>query len=201
MNSPRSNSPDLQAVQRYGTVAALLHWVIAVLIVTNFVIGWTFPHHVAPGQRFSPKPLLPLHMSIGLLVMLLSIARLAWRLHQAPPPLPAYMPAWERLLARCGHLAFYVLMIAMPFTGWLAISAHKVQKTELSLFNIIPWPHFPVFPLLAEGTVVRLHDLLVNVHRLLALWLLPAILALHVGAVLKHHLLDRDPILRRMLPY
>ena len=184
---------------RYGKVAALLHWTIAILIIVNVLIGWDFPDPL-PGQRFSPKPLLPLHVSLGLLVMILSIVRLGWRLSHRAPPMPGSMPRWERRAAHLAHLAFYGLMIGMPFTGWLVLSAHKVHKNSLSVFSVIPWPHFPGFTILPEDLVHTLHDLAVDVHALLSLWLFPAMLALHIGAVVKHHLVDKDPVLLRMMP-
>ncbi|PZU10993.1 cytochrome b [Sphingomonas sp.] len=182
---------------RYDRVAITLHWLIAVLILVNIGIGLGFPDPL-PGQRFSPKPLLPLHISIGISVLLLSLARLAWRLTHRPPPYRWPLPNREHLLARAGHWAFYGLMILMPLTGWMAISAHKVQKTPLRLFGL-HWPHFPVFPMLPAVLVDRLHDLLVIAHAFLTAWLMPALLALHVAAIAKHHLIDRKPLLGRML--
>lgn len=183
---------------RYGRIAMLLHWTIAALIIANVWIGWTFPEPL-PGQRFSPKPLLPLHVSFGLSVLILSFVRLGWRLSHRAPPLPETTPRWERAAAHATHIAFYALMIGMPLTGWMVLSAHKVHKTGLFLFGI-PWPHFPGFTMPPEETVKMLHDALVDVHAVLTLWLLPAMLALHIGAVIKHHLFDKDPILLRMMP-
>lgn len=183
---------------RYSRVAVALHWAIAALILTNLAIGLTFPSPL-PGERFSPKPLLPLHVSIGILVLLLSLFRLGWRIMHHPPPYRDSMPRWEHVLAQAGHWLFYILIIGMPLTGWMTISAHKVQKTPLKVFSL-PWPHFPIFPSLPTGQVERLHDLLAKEHGLLAVWLLPALLAIHVGAVIKHHLFDQRPVLQRMLP-
>jgi cytochrome b561 len=182
----------------YDRVAIALHWLIAALILTNLAIGLTFPAPL-PGQPYSPKPLLPLHVSIGILVLLLSLARLGWRIAHQPPAYEHPLPRWQYRLARAAHRIFYVLIILMPLTGWMTISAHKVQKTPLRLFGL-PWPHFPGFPALSAETVGRLHDGLVVVHSLLTEWLLPVMLALHVGAIVKHHLVDRKPVLQRMLP-
>jgi cytochrome b561 len=183
---------------RYDRVAITLHWLIAVLILANLAIGLTFSPPL-PGQFYSPKPLLPLHVSIGILVLLLSFARVGWRIAHRPPAYDHALPTWEYRLAKAAHWLFYVLIIAMPLTGWMTISAHKVHKTQLKLFGM-PWPHFPGFTVLPVETISRLHDNLVTVHSLLAEWLLPAMLALHLGAIVKHHLIDRKPVLQRMLP-
>ncbi|WP_169805625.1 cytochrome b [Novosphingobium rosa] len=185
--------------QSYTRVAIALHWLMAAIMLANVLIGWTFPE-ATPGMKFPPKPLLPLHVSLGLSALVLVICRILWRITHRPPPEAPGMARWEVMAAHLGHLALYGLMVLIPFSGWLVLSAHKVQKNHLTIFGLIPWPHFPIFPALPEPMVNHLHDVLVTVHGLSASWLLPLLLLVHVGAVAKHHLLDRDPVLKRMWP-
>jgi cytochrome b561 len=182
---------------RYGNVAVLLHWAIAILILANLAIGLGFPEH-QPGEPFPPKPLLPLHISLGLSVLILSIARMFWRLTHRPPAHSLTMKRWEVWLANAAHTAFYVLIVGMPLTGWLILSAHRNAKWQ-SLFGI-PWPPLPVAGNLPESTIHAMHDVFADVHSWLAVQTLLVMLALHVGAVIKHHVFDKDPMLRRMLP-
>jgi cytochrome b561 len=182
---------------RYGNVAVLLHWVIAIFIIANVIIGLDFPPH-EPGTPFPPKPWLPLHISLGLSVLVLSVVRLGWRLAHRPPPHPPTMKRWEILLADAAHIVFYVLIIAMPFTGWAILSAHKNPQWQ-SLWGI-PWPPLPIAGDQSVAALAQLHDQFVAVHELLAVYVLLSLLALHVAAVIKHHLFDKDPTIRRMLP-
>lgn len=182
---------------RYGTVAVLMHWAIAILIIANVAIGLDFPYH-EPGTPFPPKPLLPLHISLGLSVLILSCARFAWRVAHRPPPHLPTMQRWEILLANAAHIAFYVLIVAMPLSGWLILSAHSNARW-LSLFGV-PWPPLPVAGDLSESTLVVVHDAAVVVHSLLSIQILSALLALHVGAVIKHQFFDKHRALQRMLP-
>lgn len=184
--------------RRYTGVAIALHWVIALLILADLVIGIDFPHP-APGQLYSPKPLLPVHVTIGISVLILTLVRIAWRIGHKPPPLSPHTPRWEALAAKATHWAFYGLMLAMPLTGWLVLSAHKNSKPIDMVFKL-PWPKMPGLVNLSAETLKGLHDGAVVVHGLLSQQLLLAMLALHVGAVIKHHLFDKDPILKTMLP-
>lgn len=183
---------------RYTLVAIILHWLIAVLIVVDMLIGMQFPPPLAGGLN-SPKPLLPLHVTIGLLMLFLTIARIAWRLAHRPPPFAPHMPVWERLAARAVHWGFYGLMIAMPLSGWLVRSAHKNTRPIQLVFDI-PWPRLPGLSHLPEQTLDVLHEQLVLIHGVLSQQLLLAMLALHVGAVFKHHLIDHHPIIQTILP-
>jgi cytochrome b561 len=182
---------------RYGNVAVLLHWLIALFIIANVIIGLDFPHP-EPGNPFPTKPLLPLHISLGLSVLVLSVLRLLWRLAHKPPPHPPTMKRWEIRLAGLTHIVFYALILAMPLTGWAILSAWVIPR-PLSVFGI-PVPALPINGGLNEQQLTVLHDQIVVVHELLTLYVLEGLLLLHVGAVIKHHLFDKDPTLKRMLP-
>jgi cytochrome b561 len=130
------------------------------------------------------------HKSLGMIAFLLLLARLARRLWGAPPPpLPAHTPAWERAAAHLTHALLYALMLLLPVTGYLDSAAGGYH---LSFFDL-----FEVPKLVAPDKALELAA--TRAHRWLAYALL-ALLALHLGAVAKHHLVDREPVLRRMLP-
>lgn len=182
----------------YGRVAVALHWVIAALIFAQLWIGLDFPAK-KPGELYSPKPLLPLHITLGMLVLVLSIARLAWRAFHRPPPHRPDMARLEVIGAHLGHWAFYFLIIAMPVTGWMTQSAHNNTRPMKGVLGDL-WPKIPGVHSIAEPMLTQVHDWFVSAHELLTVQALVALLVLHVGAVIKHHLVDHDPVLQRMLP-
>jgi cytochrome b561 len=180
--------------RRYSSVAILLHWAIAALILTNIVIGLRVDD-LHGEQKFM---VLQWHKSFGITVLVLSVARLAWRLIHPPPPLPPQMPAWEQTAARTVHWAFYVLMLALPLTGWMMVSASPTNIPTL-LYKAIPWPYVGPIHALPLPERKQLTDQLLLTHALLA-WSAVALLALHVAAALKHQFANRDQVLWRMAP-
>ena len=136
-----------------------------------------------------------LHKSFGLAALALVAARLLWRFANPSPALPAAMPGWQKLGAHGTHVALYGLMLAIPLTGWLMVSASPLGIPTL-FFNLFTVPHLPVPGFLgeaaaAEGTMKEVHDLLGT--------LLIVVVIAHVAAAVKHHLIDRDDILKRMV--
>ncbi len=180
MNIDRMAGSD--PVGRYSTVAMWFHWVIAALVILNLAIGLL--HDALPGQS------MPLHKSIGLTVLALTAARVAWRLGHRPPPLPAHTPGWERGAAHATHWLLYLLMIAMPVTGWLMVSG-SAQRRPLDWFGLFDLPYLPVGAA-AGGFGHEAHEILG--------WLMLALVVLHVGAALRHRLILRDRVLARMAP-
>ena len=180
---------------RYSTVSILLHWTIAALILTQIPLGWRMsdlPDGLAKFELFQ------LHKSIGLTILLLSLARLAWRLTHPAPPLPDHMARWEKVFARATHVGFYLVMIGMPLVGWAIVSASPYNIPTL-LWDVVPWPHLPVLPDLPADEKKEVAETLAGVHSATA-WLAIGLLGLHVAGALKHHLLDKDTVLWRMLP-
>ncbi|SFI67835.1 YceI family protein [Caulobacter sp. UNC279MFTsu5.1] len=180
---------------RYTTVAILLHWLIAAAILFQIILGWRMGDEPKGPATYA---IFQLHKSIGITILLLSLARLAWRLFHKPPPHPAGQPRWETIASQIVHVAFYVIMIGLPVTGWIMVSASKLNIPTL-LYGTVPWPHLPGLPELAAGPKhvwykagEISHGLLVKTTYLL--------LALHLGAAAKHQILDRDEVLGHMAP-
>jgi len=172
--------------ERYTSTAKALHWLMAILFFGLLALG--FYMHDLP---LSPEKLklYSWHKWAGVTAFLLVLVRLAWRVTHLPPALPASMPRIMQLAAHAGHFALYALMIAIPLSGWLMSSAKGFQTVW---FGVLPIPD-----LLDKNK--ELGDLLAIVHKGLNL-LFVAVLAGHIGAALKHHFIDRDDILTRMLP-
>lgn len=175
---------------RYTAVAIFLHWTIAVLMLGMIALGLTMEDFPGAYKFLAFN----LHKSFGLTVLLLSLARLYWRLTHAAPPLPASMKPWERAAAHATHGLFYFLILALPLSGWIMVSADaKYPTIFFSLFEV------PQFPLPAAYDTHATHETFEDVHYYLAIGTL-GLVALHVGAALKHHFHDRDTVMWRMLP-
>lgn len=170
----------------YTAPAKWAHWLIALLIVSGYTIGF-----IMVDLKISPTTLklFAYHKWIGVTVFLLALLRLAWRLRSPPPPLPATLPRWQARVSEITHRLLYLMMFAVPLSGWLMSSAKGFQTVYLKLI--------PIPDLLDKNP--PLGAALAEVHEALT-WLLVALVAMHVGAALKHHFIDRDDVLRRMLP-
>ncbi|PIB94525.1 YceI family protein [Caulobacter sp. FWC2] len=180
---------------RYTTVAIVIHWLIAAALIFQIILGWRMGDGPKGPTTYA---LFQLHKSIGITILLLSLARLAWRLFNKPPLAPEGQPKWEQVASRLVHVGFYVIMIGLPLTGWILVSTSRVPIPTL-LFGAIPWPHIPGLPELAAAPKHLWHEIgelghgvLVKVTYLL--------LALHLGAVAKHQILDKDEVFANMAP-
>lgn len=182
---------------RYNTVAMTLHWLIAALILTNIGLAWYF--NTLTGL---PKiPPVQLHKSFGITILLLSLARLAWRIVSPPPALPPSLQPWERLAAGTVYVLFYVVMIGMPLSGWALTSASPIIRFEpIKLFGIIHWPAIAPLTRLPPAEMKQTQHAFVTVHGLLA-DLAYGLIVLHVAAALRHLVLLRDGVMARMVPF
>jgi cytochrome b561 len=181
-------------LSRYSAVALLFHWGIALLIGVNLYVG--FRMGVVSGlEKFD---LFQLHKSVGVTVLLLSLLRLAWRLFNPPPPHVDALKGWEHAVAGAVHTLLYGIMIGMPLTGWIVVSASPLNLPTL-LFHTIPWPHVGVVHDLPAAAKAQVYGLSDTSHIVLA-WGALGLIAMHMGAALKHHFLDRDAVLLRMVP-
>jgi len=179
--------PNQSTATRYTAVAQGFHWIIAALIVTQFTLGWMADDLPLGLHKLA---LLARHKSFGMTVLMLAVLRLLWRLFNRPPQLPAGMSKVETLLAKGTHILFYVLLFAMPLTGWMMSSA---KNYSVSWFGRFTWPDL-------IGKNEQAFDLLRATHRSLS-WLLFTVAILHILAALKHHFWNKDDVLTRMLPF
>jgi cytochrome b561 len=169
---------------RYSTPAIVLHWLMALLIFVAFPLGIYM--HDLPLSPDKLK-LYSYHKWIGISVLMLVVIRLGWRLTHTPPPLPESVAAWQARASAIVHGMLYLLMIAIPLSGWLMSSAKGFQTVW---FGVLPLPDL-------IGKDKALGDQLVELHKFLNFTLL-ALVVLHVGAALQHHFIERQPFLQRM---
>ena len=171
---------------KYGWMAQVLHWSMALLIIFLLALGL----YMVPLPLNALKlKLYGWHKEWGIVVLMLVVFRLLWRLSTFQPPYPSHMPTWQKWAASSVHFAFYLLMIAMPLSGWLLSSASGLPVSFFGWF---------VLPDLISGNEQSRY-LLTEVHKWLGYAFIAAICG-HVGAALQHHFIDKDDILRRMLP-
>lgn len=171
---------------RYSIVSLVFHWGLALLVLCQVLL---ITAHEATEGPIS-REFVQIHKALGLAVLVLSLARIGWRIANPALPMPAGTPGWQKLSAKATHVLFYVLLIGIPMFGWAAASAGGRDIDWFGLFN---WPLLPVERSRdMAGTLMGLHEAGVKV--------LYVLLALHVLAALKHHFVDRDNVLHRMIP-
>jgi cytochrome b561 len=171
---------------RYSAIAIGFHWLLALMILISFSVGF---YMVDLPMSPSRLKLYNWHKWAGVIILALSAARLLWRLTHRPPPLPLEMPAWQRAASHLSHNALYVLFFAVPLIGWAYSSA---AGFPIVLFGVIPLPDF------VEKNR-ELAELIKPWHRYAA-YALAVVVVVHVAAAIKHHFVDRDDVLKRMLP-
>lgn len=172
---------------RYAAVARWFHWTVALLIVVNLLIGFFHDGF----SRSWIGPVMNAHKAIGLTVLVLSLARLAWRVGHPVPRQMSSHAAWEKTLAKVTHWTLYAFMVLMPLAGWLMVSAAETVR-PISFFGLLP------LPLLPTGANEALAGLGHEAHELIG-WGFVVLLVLHIGGALKHQWIDRDHTLGRMV--
>lgn len=184
---PRTN--PLSPVRRYSNIAVTFHWVTAVLVLAQIYFGVAF---AAAEQDAHRTEMLTWHKTIGALILLITLARLTYRLVNPPPAFPPDLPRWERLPAAWSHRLFYFLLIVMPLSGLTAVSAHAKGPTT-PLIGGIPLPVIP-------GVNKEAGEIAATTHIVLAA-VLVVVLLIHVAAALKHQFFDHIPAAGRMPPF
>jgi cytochrome b561 len=176
-----------EAGVRWSGATILLHWLSALVIVALLVLGWTMVHAIDnPASKFD---LYQWHKSLGFVALALLASRLLARLRPAPPALP--MPRWERCAATAMHWTLYSLTMVSAMSGWLLASA-AIIPIPTRFFNLF------VIPAIASPNAALAEQM--SVVHFGATWLMGALIALHMAAALKHHFVNRDTTLRRILP-
>jgi cytochrome b561 len=178
--------PFRNTTRAWGSLSKAFHWLIVVLIINQWVIA----ERADELKGLAKLNALAWHKSFGMTVFMLAVLRLAWRLMNPTPELATETRPWERVLANISHLLLYALIFAMPLTGWMMSSAKNYPVSWFKLFQ------FPDLIAPAEQTFHQMHDL----HHLL-FNVLVGVALLHVAGALKHHFIDRNDVLKRMLPF
>jgi len=181
---------------RYGTVAMAFHWVIALFLIANIALGLYMGD--LPNSDPNKFMIYQFHKSVGLTVLVLSFLRLGWRLINTVPPLPLGMHPVVAFFARATHVVFYLLIIFIPLSGYVMVSASPLGNGT-SYFGLFQWPNLPLFAGLARPALHAYHEMFESVHVYLA-WSAIVLIPIHVVAALYHQFLRRDDVMRRMIP-
>ncbi len=173
-------------IERYGSVAKFFHWLMALAIIGMLALGLYMEDlEISPDKL----KLYGIHKSIGVLILIFASLRLVWKNINIIPKLPDSIPALQKLAAGISHYALYATMFLMPLSGWLMSSAAGFQ---VSVFGIFKLPN-----LINKDQDLR--NLFSSAHTFIG-YALIVLIILHALAALKHHFIDKDNILRRMLP-
>jgi cytochrome b561 len=170
---------------QYGTTAKIFHWLIAALLLVQYLIGW-----LMPDLHRNMKPGAPMifHVSVGLTILVLIVLRLTWRLAHPVAP-ESSLPPWQRVTSEAVHWLLYLLVLATTITGWLFAS---YRGWSLSYFYLVPLPMLASENAAAGKSIDGLHQAME--------WMLLALIGIHLAAALVHIFVHRDRIMQRMLP-
>jgi cytochrome b561 len=178
-------------IRRYSNTAVTIHWLTALLVLTQVVIGFAFAEFTPPGPERAA--LFTWHKTLGATILVLALIRLAYRLKNPPPPFPPELPSWRRHLAVWNHRLFYFGLIALPLTGLIAVSGKTHDSWFTPLVGNIP---LPVIPGISEDTGDASGDL----HVILVFTTI-ALLLLHVAAALHQQFIEHSRVAGRMPPF
>jgi len=178
--------PFRNTKRSWGSLSKALHWLIVLLIINQ----WLIAERAEDLTGFQKFTALNWHKWFGMTIFMLAILRLAWRLANPVPDLTAETKPWERALAKISHFLLYALIFAMPLTGWIMSSA---KAFGVSWFNLFQFPDL-------VGKNDQLYEVMKATHHAL-FKVLVATALLHAAGALKHHFIDRNDVLRRMLPF
>ena len=170
----------------YGSIAKLLHWLVAFSVIGMIIIGFSL-HRIPRPQRYT---IIQLHKSIGFTLLIIMAIRLIWRFISPPPPLPSSIPGWQRISAKISHALLYLTTFVMTISGWLMSSFFGYPINWFFLFKI---------PLPVTARDRALGIIFSDIHHITA-WAFSILIVIHTLAALKHHLIDKDNVLKRMLP-
>jgi len=178
--------PLKNTASEWGSLARSLHWFVVLLVIVQFVLAWTADE--MPEESAQRLTLVARHVSFGFTVLALTLARILWRIAN-PTPAPPAGARWETLVAHTTLGLLYLLLLALPLTGWVMSGGHG---------DAVAWFGAPLPALVHKGSALGrpAHE----VHEILG-WVLLALIALHTLAALKHQFIARNDVLRRMRPW
>jgi len=177
------------ALLRYSNVNVAFHWVTAAFVVFQLWLGFSFADMTQGPERAN---LFTWHRTIGALILVIVLPRLTYRVMNPPPPYPPELPRWERVAGTWNHRLFYLVLIAMPIGGLIAVSG-LMPGPMIHLLGGIAIPKVP-------GISKELGEIAGDVHSATA-WVLLALMTVHVAAALKHQFFDRNRAAGRMPPF
>ncbi|GGA85911.1 cytochrome b [Arenimonas soli] len=178
--------PIRNTTERWGWVSISIHWLTVLMVLSLVVVGLVMQELANSPTKIE---VYALHKSFGLTVFALTVLRLLWRLFAGTPAAAAGVPRWQQLAAQASHAALYVILLAMPLSGWLYNSASGFPLKWFGLFGL---PKLSGYDPDVKAFALAMHE-----------WLfiaLAVIVTVHAAAALKHHYFDRDATLSRMLP-
>ncbi|MEM1105902.1 MAG: cytochrome b/b6 domain-containing protein [Pseudomonadota bacterium] len=194
MASVTAFAGETSRTHRYTSVAIALHWTMALAMLGLIGGGWAMTG--LANDHPMKEGLYQIHKSVGVTILILTLARIAWRVMNPPPPEPDSLTHWERVSSHGAHIAFYALMIALPLTGWLYVSTAYEFDVPTVLYGVVSWPDLPFLGALSNPTG---HGAFESAHSILA-FLAAALIAVHVAGALKHELGAEEGVLKRMAP-
>jgi len=177
----------MNSKSRYSMGAIVLHWLIAILIILNFIAAW-ISDDMPKAEKMQ---VMANHKAFGMTILVLTLVRIGWRLAYKAPPFEASLQVWEVAVAKVVHVLFYVLMLAIPLTGWAMAS---VGGHPVGWFGLFSFPALPVGSDRATGGTFH------EMHEVLA-WAMLVLLALHIAATIKHMFFDHDGTAARISPF
>ncbi len=183
--------------QKYDNVAIFLHWIIALAIILQLASGiWMVGAIQDEETQKIAYSFYQYHKSLGLIILIFSIFRLFWRITHKAPALPESMTKLEKLAANTSHILLYLFIIIIPLTGWALVSTSSYGFPTI-IFGLFEWPHISF--LVDASNKAQLHKISSLSHKYIA-FLMILLLIIHISAALKHHFINKDNILKRMLP-
>ena len=175
------------AARRYSTGAMLFHWAIAIAVIVN----WRIAEAAEQAEMPAKAEIFANHKALGILILVLTLGRLAWRWTHPVPALPSDLAKWEAVLARTVHIIFYVLLIGLPLGGWLA---NSMTGRDIDFFGLFTIPPLPI------GANEDLGGSIFDMHALGGTIFL-YLIGLHILGALKHTFFDKNGGIFRMLPF
>ena len=179
----------------YSRLAMFFHWAIAALFLLEFALAVSFSQF-NPGDAGYFRSAYPLHMSMGMAGLVLSVLCVLWRLMHRYPPLPEDMGRAMRSMAKGAHLFLYAFILVVPLSGWAVLS---LRRSPATFIGPVHWPNIPILPGLSHDQRDTLHDWVLPTHSYLSYCAI-SLVGVHVLAALYHHFYRHDDVLLRILP-